>query len=265
MKNKTNLQEELSRMKYLAGILSEAVVQQQPAQQQSAQQQQPVQQQQQQPTTNLDPAKVDQAMAQGMDAMIKNLPNLLKKFTTTVGDKDGQLDTGDEKPQAQQGAQANTQQAAQNKQVQEGGKKRELMFDEEKYNSECKDLQEGGLLGLVASTPAIMQMGGKLLQKMGSKTNPNFIQKFGKTVADAGEKLHHKYLGVIEKAISPFMPSATPEVKKKAAEAMFMVLVTGLFASGLSHPDLLSGVKGKEMADYVAQLMPSAMSSIGFA
>jgi hypothetical protein len=257
MKRNKTLQEELIRMKCLAGILSEAVNQPAP----SANQQQGAPQ--------IDPSKAEQNiqtnMKQGMDALMKDLPNILKTFTTTAGDKDGQLDTGEEvvqqKPQT-----AQPQQPQQNQQqVKEGKNNKELIFYEDKYKSHFRDLDESLIAGLVASTPGIMQLGGKLLQKMGSKTNPNIIQKFGKSIAGAGEKLHNYYLGTIEKMITPLMPNANPETKKKAAEAIFMVLVSTLFASHIAHPDALSAVKGTEIAEYVKKIIPGVMSSVGFA
>jgi flagellar motor protein MotB len=284
MKNRKTLQEELGRMKYLAGIITEAEAQQAPVQTpaQAPTQNAPTQQGQNpvkaqvdpQAEPQIDPAKATQTiqtnMAQGMEVLMQQLPSIMKSFTATVGDKDGKLETGEEQvaqpqqPQAQQ-PQAQQAQSQQPQQVKEGKKSGELMFDEEKYKKQVEDeLEESLVAGLIASAPAIMQLGGKLLQKMGSKTNPNIIQKFGKTVAGAGEKLHHQYLGVIEKIISPLMPNAKPETKKKAAEAMFMVLVSTLFASHLAHPDALTAVKGKEIASYVGKLIPGVMASIGF-
>lgn len=266
MKKGKTLQEELSRMKYLAGILNEAVGQPAPGGPQAPNTAQ-------QSTPQVDPAKTAQNiqtnMKQGMDILIKDLPTILKTFTTTVGDKDGQLETGEEvaqqKPQAAQTQKPQVAQAQTQQQVKEGKNNKELMFDEDKYNSHFKDLDESLVAGLIASAPGIMQMGGKLLQKMGSKTNPNMIQKFGQSIAGAGEKLHHVYLGAIEKMIAPLMPNAKPETKKKAAEAVFMVLISTLFASHIAHPDALSAVKGTEIANYVKKLVPGVMSSVGFA
>jgi hypothetical protein len=261
MKKAKTLQEELGRMKYLAGIINEAVGQPAPTGQPAPNAPQAAPQQ-------VDPAKTAQNiqtnMKQGMDVLMKDLPNILKTFTTTAGDKDGQLETGEEV--AQQNAKQQPRQNTQiQQQVKEGKNNKELMFDEDKYNSHFKDLDESLVAGLIASAPGIMQMGGKLLQKMGSKTNPNIVQKFGKSIAGAGEKLHHVYLGAIEKMITPLMPNANPETKKKAAEAVFMVLVSTLFASHIAHPDALSVVKGTEIAEYVKKIIPGVMSSVGFA
>lgn len=201
-------------------------------------------------------------MAQGMAELIKALPNTLKTFTTTKGDKDGQLETGEEQTQPATAAPQAGQQTAAPAPIKENT---ELKFDENKYKEQFSELDEALVAGLIASAPTIMKYGGTLLQKMGSKTNPNIIQKFGKVVADSGEKLHHTYIGVIEKLIAPLMPSAKPETKHKAAEALFMVLVSGLFASTMMVPDALTAVKGSELATYIVKQLPNIMSTIGFA
>jgi len=218
-------------------------------------------------------------MQQGMATLVQSLPAILKQFTASAGDKDGQLDvTG--QPQSQNNQQAQGQRApqqpaqAQPKQggqtqsaqpIKEEKKERELFFDEAKYESEVHGVNEGGIIGLVASAPGILQYGGKLLQKMGSKTNPNIIQKFGGQVAKAGEALHHTYIGAIEKVVGAFMPNADAQQKKKVAEAVFMLLVSTLFVGSMAAPDSLSVVKGKELADYVRKVIPGIMSSAGFA
>lgn len=240
--------------------------------------QQPAQAQPQQGSqapVQANPQVIQTNMNQGMAALMQALPGILKTFTTTVGDKDGQLDVagqpqnnqqaqGERAPQ--QPAQAQPQKGTQTQaQPIKEEKNRELFFDETKFNSEVGGLNEGGVIGLVASAPAILQFGGKLLQKLGSKTNPNIIQKFGGQVSKAGEALHHTYIGVIEKALTPFMPNADASTKHKTAEGVFMVLVSGLLVGTLASPNTLSVVKGKELADYVRKIAPSIMSSVGFA
>lgn len=187
-------------------------------------------------------------MDQAMSVLAQQLPAILKNFTATVGNKDGQIEVPG-------------QQNAQPQQVRES----ELKFNEEKYKSNYGELNEGGLLGLVASAPAILQLGGKILQRLGSKTNPNIVQKFGGVVAKAGESLHHKYIGAIENILNPFMRNASPDTRKKAAEALMMSLVAVLFAGSLSDPSSLSAVKGKELASYATKLAPKVLASMGFA
>jgi hypothetical protein len=275
-RKKINLSEEIKKLSEIASLLKEAApvqasqqAAQQPAQQgaQTQQQgqrapQQPQPQQAGQPQLN--PQNIEKTMDQGMNSLIQQLPNILKNFTATAGDKDGQLDIAGQQ-QAQQPQQQAQQPQAQQGQVKESAQMKELKFDENKFKSHLSDeMNEGGIMGLVASAPAIMQLGGKLIGWTGKKVNSNLMQKWGKNVADAGHKLHHKYIGVLEKVITPFMKNSSKEDVHKAAEAMFMTLVAGLFAGGLTAPDFLTGVKGQELAQYVGKIAPKALGGLGF-
>jgi len=259
MENKVlTLQEEYKKMSHLISFINEVGQIPAPAAVQNPQVQladpkQPI---------DANTSKIIQTnMAQGMAELIKSLPNALKTFTTTLGDKDGQLETGEE-PKQVVAPQAGQQAAVAPTPIKEN---KELSFDENKFKENFTELDEALIAGLIASAPTIMKYGGTLLQKMGSKTNPNIIQKFGKVVADSGEKLHHTYLGVIEKLITPLMTNAKPETRHKAAEALFMVLVSGLFASTMMVPDALTAVKGSELSAYIVKQIPNIMSTIGFA
>jgi len=291
MQKKKSLLEEVDKIWKLADLIKEAnaapvannqtqaqpapVVQGERAPQQNtnAQPNSPVRNQAQ-----LNPQQVQKniqtTMDQGMADLINQLPAILQNFTATVGDKDRQLDLpGQNNTQSKQAqptqpknAQAQTQsQVKPQVQVAESESVRELKFDESKFNSHFKELNEGGILGLVASTPAIMQLGGKLLSWTGKKTNTQFLQKWGKSVGDAGNNLHHKYIGVLEKVVAPFMKGQSKEAIHQASEAMFMTLVAGLFAGGLAAPDMLTGVKGHELASYASKLTSKALGSLGFA
>jgi len=264
MKKGKTLQEELSRMKYLAGILNEAVGQPAPSGQQVPNA--PAQQSAQQ----ADPAKTAQniqtTMNQAMGQLVKDLPNILKNFTTTAGDKDSELDiTGQPQAKTQaQPQQAKPQAQAQPQAIKESDNQRELMFDEDKYKSNLhNDVNEGGVIGLIASLPVIAKVGGNLISKLGKKVNSQNMQAFGNATAAAGEKLHHVYIGTIENIISPFMKNADPETKHKVAEAVFMTLVGVLFAQGLSNPDLLTHIKGAELVNFVKPLLPASLSLAG--
>lgn len=209
------------------------------------------------------------AMDQGMSALIQQLPSILKNFTSNAGDKDNQLDLPGQNNVQQTNASQNTQTQ---QQVQQQTKPQvsestlgELKFNEEKFKSNFKDLNEGGIIGMVASAPAILQLGSKLLNWTGKKANIQFLQKWGNSLAGAGEKLHHKYIDVLEKAISPFMKNATPKQKHQAAEALFMGLVAALFAGGITSPNILTGIKGQELASYAGKIALNTLGNLGFA
>jgi hypothetical protein len=290
MQKKKSLLEEVDKTWKLAKLINEAnaapvaagQAQAQPApaqtqtQGQRAPQQNPAPQQAGQNQAQMNPQQVQKniqtAMDQGMADLVKNLPTILQNFTASAGDKDRQLDLPGQPAQPAQNKQAqpaqNTQAQAQPQaqakaQVAEG---RELKFDEKKFRSHIEDeLNEGGILGLVASAPAIMQLGGKFIGWTGRKTNTQLLQKWGKNIADAGHSLHHKYIGALEKVVAPFMKGQSKEAVHQAAEAMFMTLVAGLFAGGLAAPDALTGVKGQELAGYFKKMAPKALGALGFA
>ncbi len=250
-------------MKQLAGILNEAVGQPAPGGQQNPNA--PAQQN----TQQADPAKTAQniqtTMNQAMDQLVKDLPNILKNFTATAGDKDSELDiTGQQQTKPQPQAQSQPQAQAQPQSIKESDNQKELMFDEDKYKSNLhNDVNEGGVIGLIASLPVIAKVGGNLINKLGKKVNSQNLQSFGNATAAAGEKLHHVYIGTIEKIISPFMKNADPKTKHMAAEAVFMTLVGVLFAQGLTDPTLLTHVKGAELANYAKSLLPASLSLAG--
>lgn len=279
MQKKKSLLEEVDKTWKLAKLIKEAnpapiangqavapaPVQTQAPGQRAPQQAQPAQQGGQNPQQVQ--KNIQAAMDQGMADLVKNLPTILQNFTAGAGDKDRQLDlpgqTAQQPAQAQKTA---AQQPQVQQQVKESKEEKGLTFDEVKFKSHIdKELNEGGILGLVASAPAIMQLGGKLVGWTGKKVNSQFMQKWGKSIADAGHNLHHKYISLLEKIVSPFMKDATPEAKHQAAEAMFMTLVAGLFAGGLASPDALTGVKGQEIAGYFKKMAPKVLTSLGFA
>jgi hypothetical protein len=235
----------------------------QPAAPAQQQQQPAAAQQQQQPAA--DPQRdqkiaknIEVTMDQAMAQVVKNLPNVLANFAKTAGDKDGALDAP--------GVYDNNDQQGQAKPVQEGMFK-ELTFDENKFMETMGegDLNEGGIIGLAVSAPAIMQLGGKATKWVGKKMNNQWLQKWGGKVADVGDKMHHKYVGVIEKMIKPLMPNAKPEQLHKAANAVFMGVVAGMFVGSLAHPGMLTGVKAQELGKFSLDTIKSALPNLGFA
>jgi len=204
-------------------------------------------------------------MDQAMQTLVNKLPGLLANFAKSSGDKDGAIDAPGVYDNNNQGQPAQGQ-PAQGQPIQEG-RVNEITFNEAKF-LECMDegeLNEAGLLGLAASAPAILKYGGKASQWVGKKMNSAWLQKWGDKTAKAGEKLHHKYIAVIEKALKPFMPNATPEQLHKAADGIFMGGVAILFAGGLSSPEFLTAVKGAELGEKALAVMQKALPAMGFA
>lgn len=202
---------------------------------------------------------IDVTMDQAMARMVKGLPNVLSKFAKSGGDKDGALDASgvydNNSQQAQTGAQP----------IQEG-MINEIMFDESVFMGAIGDneLNEGGILGLAMAVPAILKYGGKAAEWTGKKMNSAWLQKWGGKTAKAGEKIHHKYIGIIEKAIAPFMPNANKEQIHKAANGIFMGGVAIMFAGGLAHPGILTGVKGAELGEFSLAKIGAILPKLGF-
>lgn len=273
MNNKRKLVEEsFNKMKGLIEnkLNEQPVVQVQPAQQPV---QQPAQQQaQQQSNPQRDQqisANIDTTMDQAMNVLVSKLPAVLSQFAKFSGDKDGVIDAPgvyDNKTQAQpqQSAAQNSPQQGAVKPIQEG-ESSELTFDEGKF-MECMggSLNEGGILGLAISAPAILKYGGQATRWIGKQMDSKWLQKWGNKTAEAGEKLHHKYIHAIEKVLKPLMPSATPEQLHKAANGIFMGAVGVLFAGSLAHPGMLTGIKGAELGQEALAALQKSLPSLGF-
>lgn len=258
-KNKKILEESFYKMKSLieSRLIEAPVTTAQSTQTQSQQAVVDSQKRDQQISQNID-ATMDAAMK----TLVDSLPGLLSNFAKTSGDKDGAIDAPGVYDNNVQPKDGQTQQA---KPIKEGELKG-ITFDESKF-MECmgEKLNEGGLLGIVASAPAILKYGGKASSWVGKKMNSQWLQKWGDKTAKAGEKLHHKYIGIIEKALKPFMPNATPEQLHKAADGIFMGGVAILFAGSLANPGMLTGVKGVELGQFAANTIKNVLPTLGFA
>lgn len=205
-------------------------------------------------------ANIDATMDQAMSALVSSLPTMLANFAKNSGDKDGVIEVPGVYDGDKSQEQSIQDKSSQSQTIQE------MTFDEGKF-SKCmgEQISEGGLIGLVASAPAIIKYGGKAVEWTGKKMNSGWLSKWGNKTAQAGENLHHKYISVIERAIKPFMPNATPEQLHKAADGIFMSGVAILFAGGLADPGMLTGVKGTELGQKAISILGKVMPTIGFA
>ncbi len=268
-RNKKLIEESLVKMKKLVeGRINEASIAQ-PAAQTKVQPAQPAAPQADPQRDQKIAQNIDVTMDQAMGAIIGKLPNLLADFAKNSGDKDGSVDAPGvydnnqaDKPQAQ------TQQQPQGQQPQAIKESivTEITFDEGKF-MQCmgEGLNEGGILGLAMSAPAILKYGGQASKWIGKKMDSQWLQKWGNKTAEAGEKLHHKYIHAIEKVLKPLMPNATPEQLHKAANGVFMGAVGVLFAGSLAHPGMLTGVKGAELGQEALAALGKSLPSLGFA
>jgi len=244
------LKEQTLRNERLVGVISEQQYKQSLEELEMESSVDPATSGEQQSAANPDIAKIEKTMSDAMNIISKDLGNIIKNSTAKIGDKDGVLDSP--------GNYDNTAPAA-NTQSQQVN---EITFNEQVY---AHNLEEGGVLGLVVSAPAILQFGGKALSWVGKKANSQVIQNVGGKIAKVGEGIHHKYIHVFEKILKPFMPSASDDQVHKAAEAMMMGVVGLLFVAGVTAPGALEAVKGTEIAGYVRKVLPAVLEKIGFA
>lgn len=267
MNNKKKIIEEsFNKMKsLLESRLSEASMVQpaQPGQQAQQLGQQPRQQAQQPGQQPKNPQRdkeisknIDVTMDQAITQVVKGLPAVLDKFVKSSGDKDGALDAP--------GVYDNN---AQPKNTIQEGAVNEVVFDESKFMEAFgeQELDESAFISSFMAAPAILKYGGQFAKWTGNKMNSKWLQKWGGKTAEAGEKLHHKYIQGIEKIIARFMPNASQEQIHKAANVIFMGAVGIAFADGLSHPGIfLNGVKGAELGEFALSKIGNILPKIGF-
>jgi hypothetical protein len=195
-------------------------------------------------------------ITQALDSVIKDMPNILKTVASELGDKDGIIDVP--------GVYKNDKQ----EQVQESEMDKifEIKFDENKFQECMKEdlIKEAGFLSVALSAPVLISMAGKAASWTGKKMNANWLQKFGGKMSHFGEKIHHKYIGIIQKILTPLMPGASEKQVHKAAEIAMIGIIGVLFAGGLSNPSALEAVKAQEIASFAKSELPNILSKIGF-
>lgn len=228
------LNEELGRMRELAGIISEQQVNTQQIQQAKQKASQ----------------VFDANLKASLDAVIKQLPTTLSNYAKTGGDKDGSLEIkGTEKANSQQQKQSS------------------LAIKEDSINEAV-----GALAASVAlSAPTVINLMGKAGKWTGKKLNQKWLQLAGDKMHKFGEKWHHAYEGYIYKLLKKMIPNAKEETLKKASSAVFMSiiatmgLVSGAGAAGFAAKGevglagaegALASVKSGEVATHVAKALP---------
>lgn len=130
------------------------------------------------------------------------------------------------------------------------------------------------LAGAALSAPALLQLAGKVGKWTGKKINSQWLQDASDNVAHAGHKLHHAYLGVIEKALRKLFPQAPDDAIKTASNAIFLAVVAGFavdaglhaanaFSSGhLLGAGVEGGLAGVKSSEVVKDL-PQILAKLG--
>jgi hypothetical protein len=235
----------------------------------------------------------DAEMDKAMKMAVGNIGDILSKFASTQGDKDGELDApGNEKQAAAQPAQG--QPAQGQKQVMESEDSaclviNEKMLDEElrKMNEDVQNEAVGAIAGgLALSAPKLTQWIGKGVGAIGKKVDSKRLGTWGQKLEKFGHKWHHAYIDLIAKGVAVVMPKAAngqkpnykdPQVQK-IANVVFISLVAAMganAAAGAAHAAQtgqtavaaveggLAGVKGFESSEAVLKGIAPLLKSMG--
>jgi hypothetical protein len=257
------------RRKFLSGIITEStykelseqepVVAGTPQTPQTPVQQTPTQEQPTNPQAEVAAEKnVEDAMAK----VIGNLGAQLGYVAQSQGNKDGKLEVIPEYNSLSEDSEI------------------ELDFDAEENPFMDEKLDEGLALlgGLALSAPAILKGGSWLAGKLGKKVDSATLQKISTFLANKSDKLHHLYLGTIEKIIQKVYPGIDPKTNEKVSSILLTMLIAALAvdatsaASGalkageMAHAGaegILASIKGSEVGAVIAKEIPDLMKAIG--
>jgi len=213
------------------------------------------------PPQQVNPQQVDATFEREIDSalnqIMRELPQDLQQVATTQGDRDGQLE-----PVGQAGAQGSVQGTQPAQQVAE---------------AELDEALLATIAGGALAAPAIANLIGKATAFLGKKLDNQTIQGFGEKVSHIADHLHHKYIGTIEKIISPMTRNATPETRHKISMGIFYALVAvlgGAGAIGASHAAHtgniglaaveggLTGVKASELITAARAVIPKILGQV---
>ena len=98
--------------------------------------------------------------------------------------------------------------------------------------------------GAVAAIPGILKGLGWIAKKAGKWIGSEKLQSIGETGSEWGDKLHHKYIGWVQKLLWPLFKALKikdEKTKKKVANIVFLILIGVLAAdAGISAYDAFS-------------------------
>jgi hypothetical protein len=185
---------------------------------------------------------IEHELTIALDQVMKQLPQTLAHIAKNSGDRDGQIEMGQQNQQ------------------------------EAELNEAIGTLLAGGALAL----PAIGNIVGKVASFLGQKLDNQKIQNFGKITQDLSHKLHHKYEAVIDKVLSPLTRHMNPQQRHAANKILFYAIVAALGgvgaagavkAAGVGNVGLaavetgLTGVKATEIIAAAKDVVPKILAN----
>jgi hypothetical protein len=188
---------------------------------------------------NLNDPNIDREMNQAMDQLMRELPQSIDNYAKEVGDRDGELEL------------------------------------QENTINEASPLLLGASALLAA--PKIAELLGKGLGKIGQSVDSQTLRTWGEKLSKLGHSWHDKYLGVIERIISPFTRNATPEQKRAIANGILMSLIITFGVTSFQGAATaaaqgkaataavetgLGGVKASEIVAAAKKIIPKVMGML---
>ena len=207
-------------------------------------------------------AAFEQEMTAALNQVMNDLPAELQQAATTQGNKDGQLDVAGQPTTTQP-----TQQPVQPQQTQP-----------------IQESIDEALLSLVGGTalaaPAIAKIIGAASSYLGKKIGSGDLSQFGEKAKAFGEKMHHTYEHLIDKALSPLTKNLDPNKRKIVNKLVFYSIIATFFgvgAGGALHAGAagqtglaaaeggLSSIKAGELVAAVRSVLPRVLAAAGVA
>lgn len=218
-------------------------------------------------------AAFEQQMTAALNQVMNDLPSELQQAATTQGNKDGQLDVAGQ-PTAQQ-AQQPVQGTQPTQQPVQGGQ-------QPVQPQPMQEAVDEALVSLVGGTalalPAIIKLIGSASSFLGKKVGSGDLSQFGQKAKDFGDKMHHSYEHLIDKALSPLTSRLDPNKRKVINKLVFYAIIATFFgfgAGGAVHAGAagqtglaaaeggLSSIKAGELVAAAREVLPKVLAAAG--
>ena len=208
-------------------------------------------------------AAFEQEMTAALNQVMNDLPSELQQTAKTQGNKDGQLELTGAAPAT---TTQPTQQPVQPQPTQQ-----------------IQEAVDEALVSLVGGTalaaPAIAKLIGAASSYLGKKLGSGDLSQFGEKAKAYGEKMHHSYEHLIDKALNWVLPKTIdPNTRKNINKLVFFAIVATFFgfgAGGALHAGAagqtglaaaeggLSSIKAGELIAAAREVLPKVLAAAG--
>lgn len=223
-------------------------------------------------------AAFEQQVTAALNQVMGELPNALANAAKTTGDKDGQLELAGQPDQLQQPVSAQQtvqpQQPVSPTQTVQGTVPTQPIQESQELDEALFSLIGGTALAL----PAITKLIGAAASFLGKKVGSGDLSQFGQKAKDFGDKMHHTYEHLIDKALAPVTQKLDPAKRKMVNKLVFYGIIASFFgvgATGALHAGAtgqaglaaaeggLSSIKAGELVAAARQVLPRILAQLG--